>query len=574
MPRKGRHLKGGARTTAEAVAGLVLHPKDSLADFKKFFEELGKIWNNGNIGEGLRQHGTKASDLAVKYLPLGGAPGAAAAAALEKLQVRKWINLLASLIDFVSGKGNIMNFLNALKELVGDIFNILKDTLIHSFAPNGALMTAANALTSAFDPAFAAQREAYEKNEAAIATETTTANDVISMALEDANAKFEESPPESFVDALNVVLGSEQGRGGDPTPDPQIVSAIEDIKKQATDPSGQSLGGNFELQYGRAHAALKLYVVPYFLYLRQHFSERPDEYKEPPRKFYQNESGKQEKVKPLPEIPPWSEQEFTNKIIKAGEPYYGEGPKPADEYTAFTRKFFGLARAIASTEMGYDEEDPENIRKEKEQRDEVARKESERAAAAQEQTEADKTPNKVKRMNTAVNNILKALGLPEFPEGQGPWEVKPDTTPPNPALPKPDTFMPDLNNEKVATINQTHQSPEWFGRSIVWNAYVFGMQDRKNIYQPEQLERDFQTVVTAAKAVLPKPATPEQIADLKATHARLTGPVSMPQITLPTLPPALTGGSHPFHHLKTTAVRRGKRSRTDMLDPFFFEGSM
>ena len=573
MPRKGRHLKGGARTTAEAVAGLVLHPKDSLADFKKFFEELGKIWNNGDIGQGLRQHGVAATDLAIKYLPLGGVPGAAAAKALETLQVRKWINLLASLIDFVGGKGNIMNFLNALKELVGDIFNILKDTLVHSFAPNGALMTAANALTSAFDPGFAAQREAYEKNEAAIANETTAANDVISMALEDANATFAENPPESFEAALNVVLGSEQGQGGDPTPDPQIVSAIEDIKKLATDPSGQSLGGNFELQYGRAHAALKLYVVPYFLYLRQNFSERPDVFKEPPanKTFWDGMAGKWEKVKPLPEIPPWSEQEFTDKIIKAGEPYYGTGPKPDDEYTAFTKKFFQTARAITSEEAGYDEEDPENIRKEKEQRDEVARKESERVAAAEAQTEADKTPNKVKRMNTAVNNILKALGLPEFPEGQGPWEVKPDTSPPNPALPKPDAFMPDLNNEKVATINQTHQSPEWFGRSIVWNAYVFGMQDRKNIYQPEQLERDFQDVLTAAKAVLPKPATPEQIAELKATHARLTGPVSMPQITLPTLPPALTGGSHPFHHLKSIAQRRGKRSRTDLLDPFFFE---
>ena len=345
-------MKGGARSTAEAVSGLVLHPSDSITDFKALFNDLAQIWNNGKIGEGLRSHGIPAVNLIIKYLPLAGPSGVAAAAALEKLQVAKWINVFASLIDFVSGDGNIMTFLNALKELVGDLFKQLGDVLLDAAkhpekignAIKGGLEAIGNEVQNAFDPGRAQQQAEYNINQEKIAGENGAVDQLASMALEDAKAKFDENPPESFEQAVDWLSSFAEGARVSPNRQPEktlegltsplpaneILDGIDEFKEAAKDASGHSKGPSFDIALGRAQATLKLYAIPYWIYLRDNYDSRPDVYK----------SG------PLPTIPQWSEQEFVTKMLKSGEPFFGTGPRPVDEYDDFARKFIDATEKL------------------------------------------------------------------------------------------------------------------------------------------------------------------------------------------------------------------------------------
>jgi len=418
-------MKGGARSTTEAASGLVLHPTDSIDDFKSLFSELTKIWNNGKIGEGLRSHGIPVVNLVIKYLPLAGAPGVAAATALEKLQISKWINLLASLIDFVSGDGNIMTFLNALKDLVGDLFKQLGDVLLDvarhpekiGNAIKGGFDVATNAVQNIFEPGRAEQQAEYAKNESQKSAEQSAADDIIASMKSAADTYFENNKPQTFDDAAEFVAKFHDHQYPPIEVDSQITDAINEFKLMAQDPTIQSKGGNFQTQQARVEGAQILYAIPYLLYMRDNWQSRPEKYQNPDKKTTWNgHIGKWEQVKPLQEIPSWDESTFANKAIDRTTPFYGSGPKPKSEFDTFLDSFIDGINAINSTEAGYDANDPATIQREKEQKDATEKRDRERAEQEAAAREADTPANRVKRGNIAIRHIFEAMGWPV------PWE--------------------------------------------------------------------------------------------------------------------------------------------------------
>jgi hypothetical protein len=122
-------------------------PAAALNELKGFFQDLAGIWNNGDVATGLRTKGKRAFTTFVKYLPIAGAPGYAAAVAMEVLQIDKIIELLATLVDLITGKVSLVQFFNVMKEFLGNIFNTVKDFVISALPQAGAAISStANAL--------------------------------------------------------------------------------------------------------------------------------------------------------------------------------------------------------------------------------------------------------------------------------------------------------------------------------------------------------------------------------------------------------------------------------------------
>lgn len=128
--RLPRYLRGGARTTAAALLDVARNPTASLDELKSLFTHVASIFSDmGNLGAGLRTHGKEITRIVIKYLPIAGAPGFAAATAIEKLPIDKLIEVAASIVDFFTGKGDILTMLKAMGEVIGDIWNQLKDII-------------------------------------------------------------------------------------------------------------------------------------------------------------------------------------------------------------------------------------------------------------------------------------------------------------------------------------------------------------------------------------------------------------------------------------------------------------
>ena len=177
-PRKPR-LKGGARSTASALLDVATNPKASLEELKSLFTHLASIFSDmGNLGAGIRTHGKEIVRIVIKYLPLAGAPGFAAATAIERMPINKLIEVAASIVDFFTGKGDILTMLKAMGEVIGDIWNQLKDIIPKILEKVGAAVSSAigssnelTVLANAFganyeSPAVREAREEYEKEKA------------------------------------------------------------------------------------------------------------------------------------------------------------------------------------------------------------------------------------------------------------------------------------------------------------------------------------------------------------------------------------------------------------------------
>jgi hypothetical protein len=179
-------MKGGARSTASALLDVATHPTATIDEIKSLFTHIAAIFSDfNNLGAGLRTHGKAIATIVVKYLPLAGVPGYTAAQAIEKLPIDKFIEVAASIIDFFTGKGDLMHMLTAMGELVGDIWNKLKEIIPQILAKVGhevsqaignstELTVLANAFGANYEsPAVRQAREAYDKMKADRAVEDT-----------------------------------------------------------------------------------------------------------------------------------------------------------------------------------------------------------------------------------------------------------------------------------------------------------------------------------------------------------------------------------------------------------------
>jgi hypothetical protein len=547
-------MTGGARTTAEAVAGLIMHPKDSLEDFKAFFSELGKIWNNGDIGNGLREHGVAASKLLIKYLPLGGAPGFAAAKALETLQVTKWINLLASLIDFVTGKGNIANFFNALKELVGDIFTIIKDFVASLISNPGQITNAVNSavnvvgqattalgneIVGAFDPGFKAQSDAYNQDQAAQSRENSMADQIIQATQEDAQAKFDDDPPKSFDDALKMVLTFSLPNGSYKVePDPEL----QDMKGEFLRTETQSSKSGYAS--GRVRDSVMLYIIPYFKYLRENWAQRPDIYKD---KTLIKEFTGRDNIEPLPEIPDWATQQ--NKLLETSIPNYTNAPKPQAEFATWFNKWKQNAVDITT-------EDPtkKNVRETGEAQDQQQSFIDQENLRNQDYQEY--AAGFSDRFDEARKILLRALGRP--------------VTEKNPAWTGNEGFAQPVTNEDNSFYYK------YAGGKVTGEAFP-----KPHPYSKAELDGFLRTavkshkndpkVVKAPPATAPPAPTPEAPKAQPPLPQEVLDHMARTQASFKPFMPPMAGGSKAFHHLEQHAIRHGKRPRTHMLDPSFFE---
>jgi len=136
-PRK-RRLRGGARSTLAALADVATNPKGAIEELKGLFTHAAALFSDmKNIGGNLRVHGKAIFVLVIKYLPLAGAPGYTAATVLERMPIDKYIEVAASILDFFTGKGDLMHMLTSMADLVGDIFNQLKDLIPQIIAKVG-----------------------------------------------------------------------------------------------------------------------------------------------------------------------------------------------------------------------------------------------------------------------------------------------------------------------------------------------------------------------------------------------------------------------------------------------------
>lgn len=124
-------MQGGARTTIEAGAAALLHPKDAIEELKSMFKHIGQIFSSTDIGGNIRVHLLPAVQILIKYLPLGGPPGYAAAVALERLLPRagKIIELIATIMDFFTGRKDFFQLLGAFKDMVEDLWHQFVDII-------------------------------------------------------------------------------------------------------------------------------------------------------------------------------------------------------------------------------------------------------------------------------------------------------------------------------------------------------------------------------------------------------------------------------------------------------------
>ena len=645
-PVKSKRMKGGARTTVEAFGGLLMHPVDSLDDFKKLFTELTKIWNNGNIGDGLRQHGVPATNLVIKYLPLGGIPGVAAAIALEKVQIVKWINIFASLIDFVGGKGNVMNFLNALKELVGDIFNLLKDVVLDvvnhpekiTEAFNSVVNTVGTSIVEAFDPNARAQGEAFRLNQARENEEIGNVEEFKAAMIDDAKEYFSDNHPTDFIDCVNKMANlphSNHGlslEGGGTTilngglHNQTSLARYNELKdmKQAI-ASHLDNGGRGASQ--NLHAILRrldieqVYQVPFLLYLREHWADKPPLFAS------------------LPQLPAWSEDQFYNKAATNNTDV---GKQGQTEWSNILYPFYeSLKEAceIARKQEFDDQRATDKANNEKILADNMKHIEEMNAHQASR-------PAKYK---SAMDDFCRKIGAPLI-SGDDPFAD--DYQMQLPAMTYEDelfitmqesgidVYGPQGQNSKrpptkeelsaqwtkaqashtaanylerlgvkLGSFQEQHNhetEPVWLERikrgegeaSIKMTDTMVKIATPvvdKLIVKVKSLPNGVKQLLDFAKTLPPGPmndhfqqkfleARVDPAAYLKA-NPPTTLPPALPVPTMPAfqppplapppLPPALSGGGmHTFHHLQQAAARSGKRPRHEKLDPFFFEGTM
>jgi hypothetical protein len=178
-PKKRRKLRGGARSTASAILDVATNPKATIEEFKGIFGHIAALFSDiHNLGGNLRIHGKAIYQFVVKYLPLAGTPGYAAATFLERVPIDKIIEVAASILDFFSGKGDLMHMLDAMASMVGDIFNQLKDLIPQIIAKvgheisdaigsNTTAATLANMFGANYEsPAVRQAREAWEREKA------------------------------------------------------------------------------------------------------------------------------------------------------------------------------------------------------------------------------------------------------------------------------------------------------------------------------------------------------------------------------------------------------------------------
>ena len=183
---------------------------DSLEELKSFFTDLAGIWNGGNVAEGLRTKGKKAFETVIKYLPLAGAPGYAAATALEKLPINNIIELLATLIDLISGKVDLKHFLEVLKLFIGDIWELIK-TLATEVLPqvwNGLIENVGNPIVDAFSPESKAQRELYNRQQESIRASSSARDTLYEQMKEESIQQFNvraiDSPEQVILNLFNI----------------------------------------------------------------------------------------------------------------------------------------------------------------------------------------------------------------------------------------------------------------------------------------------------------------------------------------------------------------------------------
>jgi hypothetical protein len=171
-------MQGGARTTIEAGAAALLHPKDAIDELKSMFNHVGQIFSSTDIGGNIRIHLLPAVQILIKYLPLGGAPGYAAAVALERLLPRagKIIELIATIMDFFTGRKDFFQMLSAFKDMVEDLWHQFMDivpkvagmvghAVSEAIGSNDTTATLSNMLlgTNYESPAVKKLREDYEE---------------------------------------------------------------------------------------------------------------------------------------------------------------------------------------------------------------------------------------------------------------------------------------------------------------------------------------------------------------------------------------------------------------------------
>jgi hypothetical protein len=286
---EGREMHGGARSTASAIAGIAMNPSDTLKEFKGFFEDLAGIWNGGDVATGLRTKGKPAFLTLIKYLPLAGAPGYAAATALEKLKIDSVINLLATLIDLIMGKATLPQLFEALKEFVGNIFEMVKDFATNVLPVIGnavvsGLTSVGDTVAEAFDPRLKAYNEERRRDQALMGNERLYANTIVENVKQAAEQSFE--PPDSADEAIQIIGGADT--------EGNLTSAGREALNEALGSAGpnpftdvKGLSTDMQNQVARVNQAKMMMKVPYLIWLRENL---PPEYESLPiPKYSKNE---------------------------------------------------------------------------------------------------------------------------------------------------------------------------------------------------------------------------------------------------------------------------------------------
>jgi hypothetical protein len=286
----GYGMHGGARTTASALLDVAMHPSDALSEIKRFFELLAGIWNGGDVATGLRTSAKPAFQLMIKYLPLAGAPGYAAASSIEKLKIDDIIELLATLIDLCTGKADLKKLFDTMKVFVGNIWELVQ-TLAKDVAPalanaawQGAL-SVGGTIQEALSPEIRARNEAYRKSEALIAAENATVENVTSSIGNAALQTIHDEPPTDVMEVIGQ--GSEtathiSGYGTTLF----SIHATEEFNKaymqfeiymrdKANAGAERSYKADSILNNANKETMRAKFFVPWFLYIRNHMKDLP-----------------------------------------------------------------------------------------------------------------------------------------------------------------------------------------------------------------------------------------------------------------------------------------------------------
>ena len=286
----GTGKRGGARTTASALIDVATHPANTVNDFKTFFGLLAGIWNGGDVAAGLRTSAKPAVQLMIKYLPLAGAPGYAAATSIERLKIDDIIELLATLIDLCTGKADLKKLFDTMKVFVGNIWELVQ-TLAKDVAPalanaawQGAL-SVGGTIQEALSPEIKAQNEAYRKSEALIAAENATVENVTGSIGDAALQTIDDEPPTDVMEAIGQGSETATHIGGYGTLT-FSTHATEEFNKAYTQfeidmnakhaPGAESsYKADSILNQGKKETMRAKFFVPWFLYIRDHMKDLP-----------------------------------------------------------------------------------------------------------------------------------------------------------------------------------------------------------------------------------------------------------------------------------------------------------